>query len=77
MPTPKQLDQYSTILGVICIVMAVVMFWLPMFIDLKKDLIEQWWWPVGTFAIGVGMIFSKESFFKALNNFFTRKSNNL
>jgi len=75
MPTPKQLDKYSTILGSICILMALVMFWLPMFVDLKKDLIEQWWWPVGTFAIGIGMIFSKESFFKALNNFFTRKAN--
>jgi hypothetical protein len=77
MPTPKQLDRYSTIFGAFFIVMAMVMFWLPMFIDLKKDLLEMWWWPVGTLAIGMAAIFAREEFFKAIGSFFKRKADTL
>lgn len=77
MATAKQLDQWSTFLGWILIIMALIMFWLPMFITLKKDLIDMWWWPVGSLVSGIMLIFCKESFFKSLNNFFTRKANNL
>jgi len=77
MPTPKQLDRWSTIIGVIFVLMAIIMVWLPLFVELKKDLLEMWWWPLGTCLIGFGAIFTKEAFFKAVGGFFKRKSETL
>lgn len=60
-------DKVTTILGLILVLSAVAVLLLPAFIDVKKDMTDIWYLPVGVGAVGVLLIISPDTIIRGAN----------
>jgi len=73
----KRVIGISTAIGIVFVAVAVSIYILPMFIDVKKDYTEEWYVPFVFGIIGLGLIGVPDKLFGSLGNLFKRKSNEL
>ena len=60
-------DKVTTILGLILVLSAVAVLLLPVFIEVKKDMTEKWYLPVGIGVLGVLLIISPDTIIRGAN----------
>jgi hypothetical protein len=57
----------TTIGGSIAILLALLMYALPMFMEVKKDFTEHWYIPLGMLCVGVLLVLSPDSIVRGAN----------
>ncbi len=63
---PK-INPVTTVLGFLFIVLGLLMYALPMFIEVKKDFTEVWYVPLLVITIGTVLIFSPDTLVRGAN----------
>ncbi len=75
--TNKTLEILTNWIGGVMVAISILIVIAPIFWTVKRDYTEQWWFPLGIFLVGIGLIGAKEAFFSALGRFFNKKSDSL
>jgi len=69
--------EITTAIGIICCILSVAMYALPMFIEVKKDFTDNWGVPLTFGLVGLGLIGIPDELFGSLGKLFKRKSDEL
>lgn len=70
---PKQ-NPITTVFGILFILAGLLMYTLPIFIEVKKDFTEIWYVPLIPISIGFISLLSPDSIVKAIISFITKKT---
>lgn len=76
MPKEKRAE-ISTIIGLVFVLLATLMYALPIFVEVKKDYTEEWYVPFTFGLVGLGLIGIPDELFGSLAKLFKRKSDEL
>ena len=60
-------DKVTTLLGLILVLSALAVLLLPVFINVKKDMIDIWYLPASIGGIGVLLIISPDTIIRGAN----------
>ena len=69
--------EITTAIGIVCCILSITMYALPMFIDVKKDFTDNWGVPLTFGLVGLGLIGIPDELFGSLGKLFKRKSDEL
>lgn len=62
-----QKDKITTMLGLILTLSSLAVLLLPTFIEVKKDMTDIWYMPVGIGALGILLIISPDTIIRGAN----------
>ena len=69
--------EVTTAIGIVCCVLSIAMYALPIFIEVKKDFTNNWGVPLTFGLVGLGLIGIPDELFGSLGKLFKRKSDEL
>lgn len=60
-------DPITSVLGLVLVLAAVVVLFAPVFVEVKKDLTDMWYLPVGIGVFGALLILSPDTLVRGAN----------
>ena len=73
----KKFFNKSNIIGCILFVIGLMIYVLPIFIDVKKDYTEMWYIPFGFSVSGIGFLLIPDKIITGLGKIIDRKSDSI
>jgi len=73
----KSLEILTNWIGGIMVGLSLIIVTAPIFVEVKRDYTEHWWFPLSIFICGIMLIGAKEAFFSSLAKFLNKKSDQL